>query len=493
MNPFSPLTSSHATGPRVSKRALFSLLLALGTTLSAQKPNIILIFTDDHGYADLSCMGYEKDIKTPNIDKLATEGVRFTDGYVTAPQCCPSRAALMTGRDQNRFGFLTNGYGPLPLEEKTIADHLTAAGYTTGMVGKWHLEPNHSDKAFLEKHQITNAKVPPKLDFKFHPRSRGFRETFFGYVNSYSVTYDLIGNRFDEPKTIKTTGDRLDRQSEAAVRFIDLHHDKPFFLYLAYYGPHVPTASSKKYLDRFPGEMPERRRYALAMMSAIDDGVGAIAKKLTDYKIDKNTLIIFISDNGAPLKLTMKDDPIHLDGAYWDGSKNTPLNGEKGMLADGGIRVPYVMHWKGAIPPAQVISTSVTTLDVVPTILAAAKAQAPKNLDGQNLLPMLIEKKPLAERTLHWRFWNQSAARKGDWKLLNYGTRQSFLFNLADDKEEKNNLINKHPEIAKSLQQSLDTWGNELSPKGFPEGIGNPAQEINFYHHFFQVPKPEKK
>lgn len=470
--------------------ARFLFLLALSSPLSAKKPNIILIFTDDHGYADLSCMGYEKDIKTPNIYKLAAEGVRFTDGYVTAPQCCPSRAALMTGRDQNRFGFLTNGYGPLPKNEKTIADYLTADGYMTGMVGKWHLEPNHSDTAFLEKHQITNNKIPPKLDFQFHPRSRGFQETFFGYVNQYSVTYDLEGKRFDEPKPLKTKGDRLDIQSDAAVRFIDMHHDKPFFLYLAYYGPHIPIASSKKYLDRFPGEMPERRRYALAMISSIDDGVGAIMKKLSDYKIDEDTLIFFISDNGAPLKLTMKDDPINLDGPYWDGSKNTPLNGEKGMLSEGGIRIPYVMRWKGTIPPAQVVSTPVTTLDVLPTALAATKTEAPKNIDGQNLLPFLTNKTPLPERTMHWRFWNQSAARKGDWKLLNYGTRKSFLFNLANDKEEKTNLIDQHPEIAKSLQQSLDTWGTELTPAGFPEGIGSPAQEINFYHHFFQVPKP---
>jgi len=362
------------------------------TTAAAEKPNIIVIFTDDHGYADLSCQGYEKDVKTPNLDRFAAEGARFTNGYVTAPQCCPSRAGLLTGRDQNRFGFHSNGHGPLPLEESTMANHFSKAGYTTGMVGKWHMEPNHSDTAFLEKHKIKNGKIPPKLDARYHPHERGFQETFFGYTNRYSVTYDLQGNRFPAPKPLQTTGDRIDRQSEAALRFIDLHHTKPFFLYLAYYAPHVPLASSKKYLDRFPGNMPERRRYALAMISAVDEGVGQIMKKLDQHGIDQNTLIYFIADNGAPLKLTMQDDPVHLDGAYWDGSKNTPLNGEKGMLAEGGIRVPYLMRWKSVIPPSQVIHTPVSTLDVASTSMAAAIIAPPKNLDGSNLLPLLIDK-----------------------------------------------------------------------------------------------------
>lgn len=464
-----------------------AILTPLQAAPSEKKPNIIVILTDDHGYADLSCQGYETDVKTPHLDRMAKEGARFTDGYVTAPQCCPSRAGLLTGRDQNRFGLISNGHGPLPLSEKTIADHLGNAGYTTGMVGKWHLEPNHSDKAFLEKHKITNGKIPPKLDFKFHPHSRGFRETFFGYINSYSATYDLDGKRFEAPQPIKTTGDRLDRQSEAALRFIDLHHDKPFFLYLAYYAPHVPLASSKKYLDRFPGEMPERRRHALAMISAIDDGVGNILKKLDQYGIDDNTLIFLIGDNGAPLKLNMPDDPVKLDGAYWDGSKNTPLNGEKGMLAEGGIRVPYLMRWKGTIPPGQIINTPVTTLDATATAIAAAGVKQPANFDGTNLLPNLVQKTPLPERVLHWRFWTQSAARQGDWKLLKLSDQKSFLFNLSKDKEEKNNLADQHPDIVKRLEASLTTWATQLTPAGLPTGNVVPGEKA-WYQHYFQHP-----
>ena len=464
-------------------------LATLRAEVSAVKPNIILIFTDDHGYADLSCQGYAKDVRTPHIDRLAKEGVRFTDGYVTAPQCCPSRAGLLTGRDQNRFGFVSNGKGPLPLEEKTLADHLRSAAYTTGMVGKWHLEPNHSDTAFLAKHKLKGPRIPPAFQIPYLPQSRGFSEIFFGSINRYSATYDLDGGHSVKVRQIRTAGDRIDRQSDAAVRFIGLHHDKPFFLYLAYFAPHVPLASSENYLKRFPGVMPERRRYALAMLSALDDGVGRILAELERRGIDDKTLIFFIGDNGAPLKLTMGDDPVHLDGAYWNGSKNTPLNGEKGMLSEGGIRVPWLMRWKGRIPAGQVIDTPVTTLDVAATSTAAAGIARPTAFEGENLLPLAAENKPLAKRTLRWRFWSQAAARRGDWKLLKLGDRKTFLFNLAQDVGEKNDLAAKHPEIVSELEQDLRQWTLGLKPAGLPTGNGN-AQEIRFYSHFFGLPEP---
>jgi len=472
----------------MKKNLLLTLSLVILTlslhAADTRKPNLIVILTDDHGYADLSCQGQESDVKTPNLDRLAAEGVRFTDGYVSAPQCCPSRAGLLTGRNQNRFGFICNGYGPLPLSEKTIADRLGGAGYATGMVGKWHLDPNHSDKNFLEKQGIKDGKIPPAIQKLYHPRARGFQETFCGQLNSYSATYDLQGNRFDKPTEVKTTGDRLDTQSEAALRFIDLHHTKPFFLYLAYFGPHVPLASSKKYLDRFPGPMPERRRYALAMLSAIDDGVGNIMKKLEQHGIDDNTLIFFIGDNGAPLKLTMPDTPIGAPGAEWDGSKNTPLNGEKGMLSEGGIRVPFLARWKGTIPSGQLCRTPVSTLDVAASACAMSGLGHPETLDGVDLLPMLALGKPLAERTLCWRFWEQTAVREGDWKLLSIGSRKSYLFNLAQDREEKRDQSAEHPEIVALLTQKATAWATELTPAGLPSSKGN-SQESAFYQHFF--------
>lgn len=465
--------------------ALFALIGIAFAPAAERPPNVIIIFTDDHGYADLSCMGTEPDVKTPHLDRLAAEGVRFTDGYITAPQCCPSRAGLLTGRDQNRFGHISNGNGPLPAGEITLANRFITAGYVTGMVGKWHLDPNHSDTAFLTKNHITTKTIPAALSAPYQPQARGFQETFCGQLNSYSATYDLKGNRFPKPRNVRTEGDRIDRQSDAALRFIDLHQDKPFFLYLAYFAPHVPLASSKKYLDRFPGTMPERRRHALAMISAVDDGVGQIMKKLVEHGIDENTLIVFMGDNGAPLKLTMTDDPVHLDGAYWNGSKNTPLNGEKGMLAEGGIRVPCLMRWKGTIPAGQINKTPVTSLDAAATAVAAAGIARPDNFDGADLLPMLAKGTALPARTLHWRFWNQAAAREGDWKLLKLGNSQTYLFNLAQDKEEKNNLLEKNPEIAQRLEKSLTAWATELKPAGLPTGTGN-AQEKSFYQHYFQ-------
>ena len=477
---------------------LLSVPVLAGCALAAaDKPNVIIIFTDDHGYADLSCVGTEKDVKTPHLDRLAAEGVRFTDGYVTAPQCSPSRAGLLTGRDQNRFGFTANGQGPLPADELTIANRLSSAGYVTGMVGKWHLDVGRNDKKFIDQHAAGTdpllerfKRIPAKVKNRYHPHARGFQETFSGNISHYSATYDLKGNRFKELRSVRTVGDRLDRQSDAAVQFIDHHHKKPFFLYVAYFAPHVPLVSTQKYLDRFPGKMPTRRRYALAMISAVDDGVGRIMDRLQHHGIDDNTLIFFMGDNGAPLKLTMEDQSMKIKSGAWDGSKNTPLNGEKGMLAEGGIRVPFLARWRGTIPGGQVCKTPVISLDVAATACAMAGLGRPKALDGQNLLPMLTEKTPLPVRTLTWRFWGQTAVREGDWKFLKIGNQQSFLFNMAKDPGESKNLIKQHPELAARLEKRAVTWAADLKPAGVPNGRGN-AQEIFFYNHFFKVPLPE--
>ncbi|WP_206018739.1 sulfatase family protein, partial [Rubritalea profundi] len=474
-----------------------SLLSMVTVAAEVKKPNVIVIFTDDHGYADLSCMGMEPDVKTPNLDRLAKEGVRFTNGYVTAPQCGPSRAGLLTGRYQSRFGYDTNGKGRVPLTQKTIADRLGEAGYVTGMVGKWHLEIFANDREFIDQHapgpeplRERFQRIDKKIRLKYYPFERGFQETFFGHFKSYSATYDFDGNRFDKPRPITfEMDDRLDIQSEAALQFIDNHREDPFFLYLAYYGPHVPLASSKKYLDRFPGKMPERRRLALAMISAIDDGVGRIMDRLDQHGIDENTLIFVISDNGAPLKLHMTDLSLKIKGGAWDGSKNTPLNGEKGMLAEGGIRVPFLARWKGTIPGGQVIDTPVISLDVAATACELAGLDKSDELDGVNLIPMLKDRKPLSERTLYWRFWGQTAARRGDWKFLKMGNQQSFLFNLADDQEEKHDLLKTNPELAADLEQRSKKWAADLQPPGVPNETGN-IQEVFFYNHYLDVPLP---
>jgi arylsulfatase A-like enzyme len=467
-------------------------LLAQNT--EARKPNIVVVFTDDQGFADLSCQGQLKDIRTPHIDQLARDGVRMANGYITAPQCIPSRAGILSGRYQQRFGVDANGTPPLPLEEVTIAQRLQKAGYTTGMVGKWHLDPNPQSVEWIEKNmpdEWENRKgkgirIPEHLRKQYDPTVRGFTDSFCGNINRYWATYDLEGrNLAPQGEWLSEKGYRLDIQSDAAVTFIDRHHDKPFFLFLAYFAPHVPLEATQKYLSRFPGKMPERRRHALAMISAMDDGVGRIRKSLRRHGIDKNTILFFISDNGAPLKTGMKDLPISFKGGAWDGSRNDPLVGEKGMLSEGGIRVPYIVAWPGTLPGGRTYEHPVTSLDVAATSLALAGQDPAPELDGANLIPYLSGKDPgEPHAALYWRFWNQSAIRKGKWKYLQAGGEKRYLFDLDSTKHEKENLIRKHPAIADRLSEELKEWASALKTPGIPGGELN-DQEKKFYSYYF--------
>lgn len=472
--------------------------LALGVVFSAEakRANMIVIFTDDQGYADLSCQGALKDVNTPNIDALAEDGVRFTSGYITAPQCVPSRAGIMSGRYQARFGVDDNTLGPLPLSEKLIPERLQAAGYVTGMVGKWHLDPNHSQTEWIEKNmpgaaQDANRKVrvPHAKARPYLPDVRGFTDCFSGLVNTYWATYDLDGSDIKPARKVKRDGFRLDIQTDAALAFIERHAEEPFFLYLAYFAPHVPLEATPKYLERFPGEMPERRRTALAMLSAIDDGVGRIRQRLKDHGIDKDTLIFFMSDNGAPLKLIMEDKPLSARGAAWDGSRNDPWVGEKAMLTEGGIRVPFVASWPGTVPEGKVFHFPVSTLDVSATALALAGQDPVPELDGVDLVPYLTGvKKGVPHKALCWRFWNQAAIRKGKWKYLQVGDHR-FLFDLSSDKHENDNLIEKHSLLAKELQGELQAWCIGLKKPGMPSG--EVRREKSFYEHYLGLGKPE--
>lgn len=477
---------------------LISALLFTCLTVNAQKinkkPNIIVIFTDDLGYADVGAQGIMKDIKTPHIDELAKTGIRFTNGYVTAPQCSPSRAGLLTGRYQQRYGFDQISDGPLPKTEITIADRLLKAGYATGQVGKWHLEPNEICLDWAKQYMpnaVPNkngrlSSIPKKLIQEYMPKARGFTDYFTGYINDYEANYDLKGNLLDSSQKVKTPGYRLETQTSAALEFVKRNHEKPFFLYLAYFGPHVPLEATQKYLDRFPGNMPERRRHALAMMSAIDDGVGQLRDMLRQYKIDDNTMIIFSSDNGAPLGITKADLPIASNKGAWDGSLNNPLNGEKGMLAEGGIRVPFIIHYSG-FKNGLVYNHPVSTLDIAATAIEMAGLKPDTNLDGVNLVPFLTHKnKNTPHPYLYWRFWDQNAIRAGKWKLIIAGNKGQFLFNLDKDPSEKNNLFKKEPLIVKELTEKLNIWTQQLSPKGIKKGDLN-NQETNWYKYYFKL------
>ncbi len=478
----------------ISLVVIANLLTSCNTATVTYKPNIIVIFADDQGYADLGIQGVVDDIQTPHLDQLGMDGVRMTSGYITAPQCIPSRAGLMSGRYQERFGVDHNGTWPLPLDEVLLPQRLKEAGYVTGMVGKWHLDPNHVMEPWIAKNlpevaakprnERRAADISADIRKPYYPSERGFMETYYGPLGRYWANFDLDG--FDqEYKWRPDPRFRLDVQSDAALAFVKRNHDAPFFLYLAYFAPHVPLEATDEYLTRFSGEMPERRRMCLAMMSAIDDGVGRLRQSLEEYGIDKNTLIFYISDNGAPTKMIKEDRTLEFKGGAWDGSLNDPLIGEKGMLSEGGIRVPFLAAWPGVIPAGKVYHEPVISLDVAATAVALAGLVMPEELDGVNLIPYLKgEKSAPPHEYLFWRFWDQTAVRSGKWKFLKAGEYE-FLFDLEPDGVESENLIHQYPEKAAELKGVLEDWAAELYEPGVPEGPI--SQERKWYNFYFSA------
>ncbi|MEM9913569.1 MAG: sulfatase-like hydrolase/transferase [Planctomycetota bacterium] len=476
--------------------ACLALFVAWSGSAEAERiddrPNIIWVFCDDMGWADLGANGSVDDAKTPHLDALAARGVRFTSGTITAPQCSPSRAGLMTGRYQQRFGFGHIGLGPLPLSETTIADRLAEAGYATGMIGKWHLEPNAATPDFNRKRTGDPKRVPPSDEFlRYFPEQRGFTDVYKGEIQRYRRTYRLNGQDIPQDagpiQTVDHPGYRLTTQTQAALGFITRHRERPFFLYLAYFAPHVPLEATPELLMRFPGPMAERRRHALAMNAAMDDGVGAIVKRLETLGLADNTMIVFLSDNGAPIKIDKFDRTLEWKGGAWDGSINDPLNGEKGTLLEGGIRVPFVLAWPKRIPAGQVADAPVSSLDLAATAVSMAGVEPAESLDGIDLIPHLADGEPMAERDLFWRFWAQSAVRRGDWKLLVLSSGERYLFNLAEDPGEKHNLASDHPDRVEELHRSLESWADEMIPAGLPS-VGLNGQEDKFFEAFLGRP-----
>ncbi len=456
------------------RHLLAILSLICGQLIAAAPPNIIVFYTDDHGYADLGIHDIVKDVKTPHTDALARSGVLARHGYSTAPQCVPSRAGLLTGRFQARFGVESN---QSPLDgfdrQTTIAKRLQDAGYATAQFGKWHLGPD----AEITRHGFTHV-FAQNAQRPFHA----------------NITLD--GQ--DRPMSpLPPAGYHIDSCSQAAAAVIERYKDKPFFLYIAYRAPHTPLDAPQHYKDRFPGDMPERRRAALAMISAIDDGVGLITSTLKKHHLTEKTLIFYIADNGAPLKIHQIDSPLDGDPGGWDGSLNTPLNGEKGMLTEGGIHVPFLIAWPGTIPAGQVYEHPVSTLDVAATSVKVAGALAPENaakpaapLDGTNLIPHLTGQNQAPPHPfLAWRWIAQSAIREGQWKLLRGGDRE-YLYDLAADLEEKHNLASQHPDIAARLRAKLTTWTAELSPPGLTTGPMARTWTDYFDHYLEDKPMP---
>ncbi len=438
-----------------------------------KKPNILLIYSDDHGWADLGAQEVDRDVSTPNLDRLAHDGVRFPRGYVTAPQCVPSRAGVLAGQHQNRFGVEDNTKGPLPLEVVTLPERLKQAGYVTGMSGKWHLA--YSGEKRKPGEQGKEGKTQ-RIDARFLPGEQGFDEYWCGEMHQFLASHDLKGQPFDKtPHLVRDDRFRVVVQTDAALSFLDrraANPGKPWFFYLAWFAPHVPLESPEPWFSKTPENLPLERRQALSMIAAMDDGLGRIREKLRELGMEKNTLVFFIGDNGAPLK----------KGA-WNGSLNLPLVGEKGMLTDAGIRTPFIAAWPGTLPAGLVCNLPVSSLDVGATAVALAGLPHDSALDGVNLLPFLEGKKPGApHENLFWRWRSQAAVLEFPWKLILLGKTQQFLFNVTTPDGERKNLAADHPEIVERLKGKLTAWCAGLKPPGLPSE-NNAADEAFFADH----------
>lgn len=466
-------------------------LLAVLFAQASERANVIIILTDDHGYADLGAYGLSKDIRTPHLDELAQNGVLMTNGYATAPQCVPSRAGIVTARYQTRFGVEHNPDCPMPLDEVTVAERMRDAGYVTGFVGKWHLDPTHESQDWIQTgwpeaiDMERPFEVPFKLREPYMPSKRGFDLFYDGKWTAYYRNFDLEGNLIKpEVHHIQKDEFRIDHQTDAALAFLEMQKDaeQPFFLHLAYYAPHTPIEYTEHF-ERFPGEMSERRRWGLASIAAMDDGVGKIMQLLREQGMEENTLIFFLGDNGAPYLLVKEDLPFEIMQG-WSGSDNGPMMGEKGMITDGGVRVPFLAYWKGTLKP-QVYDHPVLSLDPGATALALAGVEVePSEIDGVNLLPFMRDAELGApHEAIYWRFWGQAAIREGRWKFLHLQTGVRMLFDMDSEAHEFENVLKSHPEIAERLEDKLSKWSKAQKRPDFIQPFN--GQEKAWYRHFY--------
>lgn len=410
-------------------------LAAICPVEGAVKPNILIIVADDLGYADLGVQG-SRDLRTPHLDSLAANGVRMTDGYVTNPLCAPSRAALMTGRYQQRFGFEYNpgneseapaNFG-VPLSEKMLSERLKEAGYTNLAVGKWHLG------------------YRPEVQ----PRQRGF-DGFYGHLSGHhGYLQNDDGLLTDDGTPLKEVTYTTDMFGERARDFMRDHSSSPWFVYLAFSAVHGKIQATQKYLDRFTS-IPDRKRHILAaMMSAVDDNIGGLLSTLKETGQYDRTFIVFLSDNGGMPRV--------------NASLNTPLSGQKGDLLEGGIRVPILMQWPDGLPRGLVYRQPVSAVDIAPTVLAAAGLPTDDKFDGVDLLPFLTgrDQAPPHE-ALYWRVQGAAgwAVRQGDWKLLfNAKTKRPVeaLYNLRADPGETHDLAAAEPAKVAELRRAWEQW-----------------------------------
>jgi arylsulfatase A-like enzyme len=458
--------ASSVLPPHIATAQLDAGTSGITATAPQAQPNLVLIIADDLGYADVGFNGCE-DIPTPGIDRIAREGARFTDAYVTAAVCGPSRAGLITGRHQDRFGSCQNPTvdpsvpnNGVPTTERNIAELLRPAGYTSIAVGKWHLG------------------TYPGL----HPQDRGF-DQFYGFLTGghdyfpENLTLEDLSEvnepwawyrtkLLDNGVRVGTKKYLTDELSDRAVRFIDDHEQGPFFLYLCYNAPHTPLQATEEYLARFPDITDKKRRTYAAMVSAMDDGIARVLDALDRKGFAANTLVVFLSDNG---------------GADNNASRNTPLRGYKASPFEGGIRVPFALRWPGVAEAGAVFEHPISSMDIAATIveaagpLARAQVRETHPLDGVDLRPFLSgERDGRPHDTLFWRWVEKghAAVRHGDLKLIARGADGGgdLLFNLADDESERRNLLRADlPAISPDpLHAALAQWFEQLVPPAYP-------------------------
>lgn len=440
-----------------------------------KQPNFVLIVADDLGYADLGFTG-STQIKTPSIDRLAESGVSFSEGYVSSAVCSPSRAGMLTGRNQVSFGHDNNlggnqpGFDPeflgLPLTESTIADYLNELGYVSGLVGKWHLgdEP------------------------QFHPLKRGFDE-FWGYTGGGHDYFTAlpngkgykapIGCSYKAPQDITYITDDV---GDECSDFIDRHQDEPFFLFASFNAPHTPMQALEEDLELYKYIENKKRRTYAAMVHRLDINVGKIVDALDRNGIRENTMVVFISDNGGPTNT--------------NASLNAPYNGQKGILLEGGVHVPFIMNWPNTIPAGSTYDKPVISLDFAPTFieLAGGELTEDSNFDGVNLLPYILDqKKYLPHQDLKWRFTISAAIREGDWKLIRLPDRLPLLYHLPTDISEQNNLAMDSLHRTKDLLMKLGDWELDQPHPVFLEGAVWRRRQVDLYDKEYQLTQPVVK
>lgn len=430
-------------------------------------PNVVVVVCDDLGYGDLGCYGAEYG--TPNVDRLAAEGVRFTDWHSNAPVCSPSRASLLTGRYPRRAGVPGNvpygrgehspGVAGLPPGEETLADVLSGAGYATGAVGKWHLGMVEADG----------------------PRNHGF-DSFFGFrsgcVDYYSHTFmwgqhDGVApyhDLFEDGEEVWHNGEYLtDLVTERSVEFVEEHagEEEPFFLYTAYNTPHYPMHAPEEYFERF-SELSDERQVQAAMVAGVDDGVGAILDALEREGVREDTVVVFTSDHGPSREVRN-----HLDGSedpYYGGSTGG-FRGQKFSLFEGGIRVPGIVAYPAEVEPGECEAFALN-MDVLPTVCDLCGVDAPDGLDGEPVTHLLAGEGGAPHGEVYWEQGDQLAARRGDWKLVLNGAGPEVdpdepadpvhLSNLAEDPGEVVNVADEHPALADDLAEAARAWQADL-------------------------------